>query len=68
MKLNDVKKFCENRKINATFVRVGAWFLASVPKASSADFILFIDFNGVQHSQPCEVLKNYHDIYLSLSG
>ena len=68
MKLNDVKKFCENRKINAAFVRVGARFMASIPKASSDEFTLFLDFNDVQHSQPCEVLKNYHDIYLSLSG
>lgn len=68
MRLNDVKNFCEVRKINATFVRVGVQFLASIPKNRSPEVVKFLEVNAVSFTAPVEILNGIHDIYLSLSG
>jgi hypothetical protein len=68
MKFADIKNFCSAQNIDAKFIKIGCSYLLAVPAAASPEVINFLDRGGVQHSQPCEIIKNIHDIYLSLSG
>lgn len=68
MKCDDVKSFCSRRGVKYALIKCGASYLLAIPAAASPEVVKFLDVNGVQHSRPCEIVKNYHDIYLTLDG
>ena len=68
MKCDDVKNFCERQGITYILIKCGPSYLLAVSVAASPEVIKFLNANGVQHSRPCSIIKDYHDIYLTLDG
>ena len=68
MKCNDVRKFCDTSGIAYTLIRCGSSYLLVVSAAASPGVIKFLDTNGVHHSRPCSIVKDFQDIYLTLDG
>lgn len=68
MKCDDVKSFCDASGIAYTLIKCGSSYLLAVPAVASPDIVNFLNANGVQHSKPCPVVKDFHDIYLTLDG
>lgn len=65
---NDVRSFCDRQGVKYALIKCGSSYLLAVPMAASPEVINFLDTNGVPHSRPCSVVKDYHDIYLTLDG
>ena len=68
MKYDDVRKFCDASGIAYALIKCGPSYLLAVPAAASPGVLEFLDTNGVQHSRPCSIIANYHDIYLTSDG
>lgn len=68
MKCEDIKTFCDRQGVKYALIKCGASYLLAVPTAASSEIVNFLDTNGVQHSRPCSIVKDFHDIYLYLDG